>query len=175
MGFRMEFFRSLQPCLPVRITSSLSQPRDGEGQYGLLVVHLHRIFTVFSTVCHNSSYHALEPRIIDFPSRRVGCAHGNAPKSGAPCYSTRRPSTTYPKTLLQPSTGNFIQATLTLTRFKTSLQVMDTSVDLTSASKCACCGSDASMRCSGCIGAPEYESGDGPNTAYCDRDCQREH
>lgn len=31
------------------------------------------------------------------------------------------------------------------------------------------------MRCSGCIGAPEYESGDGPNTAYCDRDCQREH
>lgn len=51
---------------------------------------------------------------------------------------------------------------------------MDT-VGLTSASKCASCGSDASTHCSGCVGAPDYESGDAANTAYCNRDCQKAH
>lgn len=51
---------------------------------------------------------------------------------------------------------------------------MDT-VGLTSESRCASCGSNASTRCAGCIGAPEYESGDAANTAYCDSDCQKAH
>lgn len=56
-----------------------------------------------------------------------------------------------------------------------SIQFMDTSVGLTSESRCASCGSDASTRCAGCIGAPEYKSGDAANTIYCDRECQRAH
>lgn len=51
---------------------------------------------------------------------------------------------------------------------------MDTA-GLTSESRCASCGSNASTHCSGCIGAPEYETGDAANTAYCDSDCQKAH
>lgn len=51
---------------------------------------------------------------------------------------------------------------------------MDT-VGLMSESKCASCGSNALTRCSGCIGAPEYESGDAANTGYCDSNCQEAH
>lgn len=52
---------------------------------------------------------------------------------------------------------------------------MQTSVGTETASKCACCGCDALTRCSGCVGAPEYRSGDAANTAYCDRECQKKH
>lgn len=101
--------------------------------------------------------------------------HSNASKSGANCYIGTKTVDHAPQDSLQPLTATFIHATLPFIGSKTSLQVMDTSVGSTSASRCACCGSDASMRCSGCIGAPEYEDGDGPNTTYCNRDCQREH
>lgn len=42
-------------------------------------------------------------------------------------------------------------------------------------SKCANCSAEASMRCSGCLDAPEYLTGDATGVVYCDRDCQTKH
>lgn len=44
-----------------------------------------------------------------------------------------------------------------------------------SLTKCANCGTLASMRCTGCIDAPEYESGDAIGVAYCNHGCQATH
>ncbi|KAI0834855.1 hypothetical protein F5Y06DRAFT_278080 [Hypoxylon sp. FL0890] len=41
--------------------------------------------------------------------------------------------------------------------------------------KCAKCGTEASKRCTGCLDAPEYESGDSLEIFYCSSDCQRQH
>jgi MYND finger len=41
--------------------------------------------------------------------------------------------------------------------------------------QCANCGTDAAMRCAGCIDAPEYQPGDPVGGVYCSRDCQRGH
>jgi len=41
--------------------------------------------------------------------------------------------------------------------------------------KCANCGADATMRCAGCIDAPEYQPGDSIGSVYCGRDCQKGH
>lgn len=40
---------------------------------------------------------------------------------------------------------------------------------------CANCGKHGTMRCAGCISAPEYSPGDSTFTAYCNRDCQKNH
>jgi hypothetical protein len=44
-----------------------------------------------------------------------------------------------------------------------------------SLSKCARCASEASLRCTGCLHAPEYLPGDAASTIYCSRECQKEH
>ena len=41
--------------------------------------------------------------------------------------------------------------------------------------KCAHCNGDASLNCSGCYHAPEYEAGDVKQTKYCGRECQTAH
>ncbi|KEF50984.1 uncharacterized protein A1O9_12961 [Exophiala aquamarina CBS 119918] len=41
--------------------------------------------------------------------------------------------------------------------------------------KCANCGTDASLKCTRCMDAPEYEPGDSVDIVYCNRECQREH
>jgi hypothetical protein len=38
--------------------------------------------------------------------------------------------------------------------------------------RCANCGTLASIRCSGCMDAPEYESREAFGVVYCNRDCQ---
>jgi hypothetical protein len=43
-----------------------------------------------------------------------------------------------------------------------------------SVTECANCGSNATKRCAGCIGALEYEPEDSISTAYYSRECQRE-
>ncbi|KAJ7167968.1 hypothetical protein C8R46DRAFT_996159 [Mycena filopes] len=40
---------------------------------------------------------------------------------------------------------------------------------------CANCGNPASSRCSGCLDAPEYKSGDAPGVVYCSPKCQTSH
>ncbi|KAJ7498240.1 hypothetical protein B0H11DRAFT_1999147 [Mycena galericulata] len=42
-------------------------------------------------------------------------------------------------------------------------------------SECANCGIPASLRCTGCIDAPEYYEGDVIDITYCSRECQRSH
>jgi len=44
-----------------------------------------------------------------------------------------------------------------------------------SVTKCANCGSLASIRCIGCVDGPQYESGEPIGVAYCNRDCQVTH
>ena len=39
--------------------------------------------------------------------------------------------------------------------------------------QCAKCGTDATMKCVGCMDAPEYQLGDSVGSFYCDRDCQK--
>ncbi|RDL36170.1 uncharacterized protein BP5553_06782 [Venustampulla echinocandica] len=41
-----------------------------------------------------------------------------------------------------------------------------------SSAKCANCGALASLRCTGCVDAPEYESGESIGIIYCNRGCQ---
>lgn len=41
--------------------------------------------------------------------------------------------------------------------------------------QCESCGKDATMKCAGCMNAPEYKPGDSVTTVYCSRDCQRRH
>ena len=41
--------------------------------------------------------------------------------------------------------------------------------------QCANCVADATMRCAGCIDAPEYQPGDSIGGVYCGRDCQKGH
>ncbi len=41
--------------------------------------------------------------------------------------------------------------------------------------QCANCEIDATMKCSGCVDAPEYQPEDARDTVYCNRDCQKEH
>ena len=41
--------------------------------------------------------------------------------------------------------------------------------------QCANCGANATMRCAGCIDAPEYHPGDSIGSVYCNRDCQKGH
>ena len=41
--------------------------------------------------------------------------------------------------------------------------------------QCANCGTDATMRCQGCMNAPEYQPGDSVGSVYCNRDCQKGH
>jgi len=41
--------------------------------------------------------------------------------------------------------------------------------------QCANCGTDATMRCVGCMDAPEYQPGDSIGSVYCNRDCQKGH
>ncbi|KAK8093871.1 hypothetical protein PG997_000556 [Apiospora hydei] len=41
--------------------------------------------------------------------------------------------------------------------------------------QCAHCGGNASLNCSGCLRAPEYEIGDVKQTKYCGRECQTAH
>ncbi|KAJ7065967.1 hypothetical protein B0H15DRAFT_895926 [Mycena belliarum] len=41
--------------------------------------------------------------------------------------------------------------------------------------ECASCGIPASMRCVGCMDAPEYKRGDAPSIAYCGVKCQNSH
>ncbi|KAL4783580.1 hypothetical protein BJX76DRAFT_368323 [Aspergillus varians] len=45
----------------------------------------------------------------------------------------------------------------------------------TTPEKCANCGTTATHRCSGCLGAPEYQPGDNTVVSYCGRDCQKNH
>ncbi|CVL02064.1 uncharacterized protein FMAN_08184 [Fusarium mangiferae] len=40
---------------------------------------------------------------------------------------------------------------------------------------CASCGKQATMRCAGCTGAPDYDPGDSMTVVYCGRDCQIKH
>lgn len=40
---------------------------------------------------------------------------------------------------------------------------------------CANCGSEAEMRCVGCLEAPEYHPSDAARTCYCSRTCQIQH
>ncbi|KAH7148026.1 hypothetical protein DER46DRAFT_616107 [Fusarium sp. MPI-SDFR-AT-0072] len=40
---------------------------------------------------------------------------------------------------------------------------------------CANCGMQATMRCAGCIDAPDYHPGDSMTVVYCGRDCQLKH
>ncbi|KAF2189957.1 hypothetical protein K469DRAFT_562360 [Zopfia rhizophila CBS 207.26] len=46
---------------------------------------------------------------------------------------------------------------------------------LTYLTQCANCRADATMRCAGCMDAPEYQPGDSVGSVYCNRDCQKEH
>ena len=46
---------------------------------------------------------------------------------------------------------------------------------LATLAQCANCGVDATMRCAGCIDAPEYQPGDSVSSVYCSRDCQKGH
>ena len=41
--------------------------------------------------------------------------------------------------------------------------------------QCESCGTDATMRCTGCMDAPEYQPGDSVSSVYCSRDCQKGH
>ena len=41
--------------------------------------------------------------------------------------------------------------------------------------QCANCGTNATMRCAGCIDAPEYQPSDSVGSVYCSRDCQKGH
>lgn len=45
----------------------------------------------------------------------------------------------------------------------------------TSLAQCASCGTDATMRCGGCMDAPQYQPGESVGSVYCSRDCQKEH
>ena len=41
--------------------------------------------------------------------------------------------------------------------------------------QCANCGVDATMKCTGCVDAPEYQVGDSASTMYCNSACQTTH
>lgn len=41
--------------------------------------------------------------------------------------------------------------------------------------KCANCETEATLRCAGCIDAPEYQAGDSVSVSYCGHDCQKKH
>jgi hypothetical protein len=44
----------------------------------------------------------------------------------------------------------------------------------TNPAECANCTIQATMRCAGCVGAPDYHLGDAPSIVYCGRNCQTE-
>lgn len=115
-------------------------------------------------------FHSLGSRIL-LPA--VACIYANTSKSGAHNCSTGTPLAAIPR-LFATLHWNFHPCRPALQSDASLIQAMDT-VGLTSASRCASCGSDASTHCSGCVGAPDYESGDAANTAYCNRDCQKAH
>ncbi|KAH8726094.1 hypothetical protein GQ44DRAFT_614593 [Phaeosphaeriaceae sp. PMI808] len=48
-------------------------------------------------------------------------------------------------------------------------------MERTHPTQCASCGTDATMRCAGCMDAPEYKPGDSIGSVYCSRDCQKGH
>jgi hypothetical protein len=41
--------------------------------------------------------------------------------------------------------------------------------------ECGSCGTGATMKCVGCMDAPEYQPGDCVGSVYCNRDCQKAH
>jgi predicted Rdx family selenoprotein len=48
-------------------------------------------------------------------------------------------------------------------------------MELIHPAECTNCGMEATMRCAGCMGAPDYHLGESLKVVYCGRDCQRKH
>lgn len=109
----------------------------------------------------------------EFSCPAVACIYANTSKSGARNCWTGTPFAAVPR-LFATLPCDFHLCHSAHNGDAALLQAMDT-VGLTSASKCASCGSDASTHCSGCVGAPDYGDGDAANTVYCNSDCQKAH